>query len=342
MTTRAVHPIEQRSYEILRSLVDTSVRPPYTRAVVERVVHASADLDYAAEIVADEAALALAAERLREGVPVVTDVAMVAAGITARRTVCRVADPEAARLARELGITRSAAGLRLAAEEVGPGAVYVIGCAPTALFELITLAGRAVEEHTPAAPMLGGHVSAAPALAEHGRETPARPGRAVDGHAPTGHVPQGHAGAGHALDGNAHAGRALEGHGGAGHTFDGQTSAGNALDRNARAGNALDGRTRDGNARAGHASAENAQAGRALDVNAPTGHALEGHARTGPTAAGRAQVAPTLVIGLPVGFVGAVESKAALRDSGLPAVTNTSAKGGSAVAAAALNALLYT
>ena len=41
------------------------------------------------------------------------------------------------------------------------------------------------------------------------------------------------------------------------------------------------------------------------------------------------------------GFVGAVEAKAALRDSGLARVTNQSEKGGAAVAAAALNALLY-
>ena len=40
-----------------------------------------------------------------------------------------------------------------------------------------------------------------------------------------------------------------------------------------------------------------------------------------------------MVIGLPVGFVGAAESKQALRESGLPAVSNTSEKGGSAVAA---------
>jgi precorrin-8X/cobalt-precorrin-8 methylmutase len=51
--------------------------------------------------------------------------------------------------------------------------------------------------------------------------------------------------------------------------------------------------------------------------------------------------APALVIGLPVGFVGAVEAKQALRSSGLPALTNRSEKGGAAVAAAALNALLY-
>jgi precorrin-8X/cobalt-precorrin-8 methylmutase len=54
-------------------------------------------------------------------------------------------------------------------------------------------------------------------------------------------------------------------------------------------------------------------------------------------AAGR--FAPALVIGLPVGFVGAAEAKAALRASGLPAVSNVGERGGSAVAAAALNAL---
>jgi len=49
--------------------------------------------------------------------------------------------------------------------------------------------------------------------------------------------------------------------------------------------------------------------------------------------------APALVIGLPVGFVGAAAAKAALRASGLPAVSNVGERGGSAVAAAALNAL---
>jgi precorrin-8X/cobalt-precorrin-8 methylmutase len=44
---------------------------------------------------------------------------------------------------------------------------------------------------------------------------------------------------------------------------------------------------------------------------------------------------------MPVGFVGAVAAKAALRASGLPAVSSTTERGGAAVAAAALNALLY-
>ena len=54
-------------------------------------------------------------------------------------------------------------------------------------------------------------------------------------------------------------------------------------------------------------------------------------------AAGR--FAPALVIGLPVGFVGAAEAKAALRASGLASISNVGERGGSAVAAAALNAL---
>lgn len=185
---RAVHPIERESFEILRSRVDLSHLPPLSRAVVERVVHSSADLDYVSDLVLSEDALQQGWEALRAGAPVVADVQMVAAGITTRDVVCRIREASGTS-----ELTRSAAAIRMAFAEVGPGAVWVVGCAPTALFELV------------------------------------------------------------------------EG---------------------------------------------------AYD--------------------------PALVIGLPVGFVGAAESKAAFRESGLPGVSNVSEKGGSAVAAAALNALLYT
>ncbi|MGH3620157.1 MAG: precorrin-8X methylmutase, partial [Pseudonocardiaceae bacterium] len=52
--SRAAHPIEVESYRILRSQVDTEGLPPGTRAVTERVIHASADTDYAADLVCDE------------------------------------------------------------------------------------------------------------------------------------------------------------------------------------------------------------------------------------------------------------------------------------------------
>jgi precorrin-8X/cobalt-precorrin-8 methylmutase len=189
---RRVHPIETESYRILRGLVDLSHLGPLSRAVAERVVHASADLDYAQSLVLDEKALEGGFEALRRNAPIVTDVGMVAAGITGRRTRCFVSDPRARELSENLGITRSAAGFRLSAEDVGRKAIWIVGNAPTALFELLEL-----------------------------------------------------------------------------------------------------------------------------------------------------NVAPALVVGLPVGFVGAAESKDALVESGLPAIANRGPKGGSAVAAAALNALIY-
>jgi precorrin-8X/cobalt-precorrin-8 methylmutase len=50
---------------------------------------------------------------------------------------------------------------------------------------------------------------------------------------------------------------------------------------------------------------------------------------------------PALVVGIPVGFVGAAESKAALQQQGdaLPHITVVGRRGGSAIAAAAINAL---
>jgi precorrin-8X/cobalt-precorrin-8 methylmutase len=186
-----MHPIEAESFRRLRRLVDTSHLPPRSRAVAERVIHASADTSYLDDLVLDEAALDRGADALRAGAPVITDVTMIAAGISGHPTTCLLNDARVHPLAQRDGSTRAAAALRLAASEAGPGAIYVVGCAPTALFALCDL---------PAAE-------------------------------------------------------------------------------------------------------------------------------------------PSLVIGLPVGFVDAVESKQALRDTGLPAVSNRGPKGGSAVAVAAFNAL---
>jgi precorrin-8X/cobalt-precorrin-8 methylmutase len=184
--TRAIHPIERESYRILRSRIDLSHLPPLSRAVAERVIHAAADLSFGTSLRLDEDALLRGREALRAGAPIYTDARMVAAGITTRAPI--VPAP------REGGLpTRSAAAMRLAAQEAPKGAIWVIGNAPTALQQLI--------------------------------ETPPRD--------------------------------------------------------------------------------------------------------------------PALIVGLPVGFVGAAEAKDALHASPLPAVTNRGERGGSAVAVAAVNALLY-
>lgn len=135
----AVHPIERESYRVMRSLIDLSHLPPLSRAVTERVIHASADLDYAATLVLDEDALRAGRRALLAGAPLVVDARMVAAGITAREAQCPLSGPAVAGLAAREGITRSAAAFRLAAARLGPGAVWAVGNAPTALRELIRL-----------------------------------------------------------------------------------------------------------------------------------------------------------------------------------------------------------
>ena len=133
-----VHPIEAESYRILRSRVDLSELPPFSQAVTERIIHATADFDYITDLICDENALAAGVAALRRGAPVVADVAMVAAGITGYPVICKIADSLSARLARTTGITVSAAAVRLAFGQAGPGAIWLVGCAPTALIEIIS------------------------------------------------------------------------------------------------------------------------------------------------------------------------------------------------------------
>jgi precorrin isomerase len=130
-----IHPIEVESYEILARRIDLSHLPPLSRAVVERVIHASADLDYADSLVLSEEVVAAAVSAVAAGCPIVTDVEMTRAGITGVDARCYLREAVA-----DGTSTRSAAAVRLAAHRHPVGAVMVIGCAPTALFELLALA----------------------------------------------------------------------------------------------------------------------------------------------------------------------------------------------------------
>ncbi|HEY2441798.1 MAG TPA: precorrin-8X methylmutase [Streptosporangiaceae bacterium] len=132
-----VHPGERESYRILRSRIDLSRLPPISRAVTERVICATADFDYATDLVRVEPALAAAVAALASGAPMVADAAMVATGIIERPVICKADDPLTIRLARVTGISRPAAAVRLAFSEVCPGAVWVVGCAQDALAEIM-------------------------------------------------------------------------------------------------------------------------------------------------------------------------------------------------------------
>jgi precorrin-8X/cobalt-precorrin-8 methylmutase len=135
--SRPVHPIERESYRILRERIDVSHLPPLSRAVAERVIHATADLTFGESLVLDEAALERGRAALRAGAAVYCDARMVAVGITSRTPVVTLSDPRVPELARAESITRSAAAMRVAAAEAPPGGVWIVGNAPTALAELV-------------------------------------------------------------------------------------------------------------------------------------------------------------------------------------------------------------
>jgi precorrin-8X/cobalt-precorrin-8 methylmutase len=132
-----VNPEVEESYRILRSRIDLTRLPRYSRDVTERVIYASADFDYLTDLMCDEDALADGVAALAAGAPVIADTAMVAAGITGCPVLSKIGEPLTRRLARTAGISRAAAAVRLAFGEAGPGAVWVVGGGPAALFEIM-------------------------------------------------------------------------------------------------------------------------------------------------------------------------------------------------------------
>ncbi len=114
--------------------------------VVKRIIHTTADFEYARLFCASPGAVALALEAFsRGGRVIVADTNMIVAGINknllescAVQAACLVAEEETRRRAEEEGLTRSMINIRRAAEKF-PGAIYAIGNAPTALYELLRL-----------------------------------------------------------------------------------------------------------------------------------------------------------------------------------------------------------
>ena len=153
-----IHPIETESYRILETRVDLSHLDPGPRAVVERVIHASADPEYATSTVVDVAAVDAGVCALRAGAPVLCDVEMVRSGIRGVATKCFLADAAAM---EQRGETRAALGMRAAAAEHPTGAVVVVGCAPTALDEALDLVAGGVFEPAQVIGMPVGFVGAA-------------------------------------------------------------------------------------------------------------------------------------------------------------------------------------
>ena len=125
--------IERTSMAIItQELADLGIElPPDEAPVIKRVIHTSADFDYAKNLVFTPNAVPLAQEALRwGGMTIITDTNMAKAGVSrvgleklGGQVLCFMADPDIAQRAKDQGSTRAVAAMQKAA--------------PTALFEIV-------------------------------------------------------------------------------------------------------------------------------------------------------------------------------------------------------------
>ena len=136
--------IERTSISIItRELNELGLTPPpETAAVVKRVIHTTADFDYAKNLRFTTGAVQAAVRALQRGAVIVTDTNMALAGISRPglaklgcEAVCYMADPAVAEAAKQAGTTRAVAAMHRAARE-HPGAILAVGNAPTALLTI--------------------------------------------------------------------------------------------------------------------------------------------------------------------------------------------------------------
>ena len=139
--------IEKRSFEIIsRELEERNiVLPKDQELVTKRVIHTSADFDYAETMTYSEHAVEIAKELIRNGADIVTDTNMALAGINKKVLAryggtahCFMTDEEVAKEAKERKVTRATVSMEKAAAIEKP-VIFAIGNAPTALISLYEL-----------------------------------------------------------------------------------------------------------------------------------------------------------------------------------------------------------
>ena len=140
--------IEKRSFAIItEELAEKGIVIPEEEApVTKRVIHTSADFEYAETMTYSEQAIAVMQDLIRQGADIVTDTNMAKSGISKGTLAkfggevhCFMADPDVAAEAKERGITRASVSMEKAArisKETGKPIIFAIGNAPTALISL--------------------------------------------------------------------------------------------------------------------------------------------------------------------------------------------------------------
>lgn len=130
------------SEELSRQKIELA---PENAAVVRRVIHTTADFEYAHTLRFTQNAVQYGIDALKRGSAIVTDTNMALAGISkpslaalGAAAQCFMADSQVAATAKQQGTTRAVASMQRAAQ-VCPNAIFAVGNAPTALLALCDL-----------------------------------------------------------------------------------------------------------------------------------------------------------------------------------------------------------
>jgi precorrin-8X/cobalt-precorrin-8 methylmutase len=141
-STKQGYEIAEKSREIVKSLINNKTKDLSSeeREIVERIVHSTADPDYAEITKLSKNFVNESLKAINEQKDILTDINMVKTGINKYpgKVNCYIKDERAVKIAKKEGITRAAAAIMVAVEDGFEGLV-VIGNAPTALLEVLDL-----------------------------------------------------------------------------------------------------------------------------------------------------------------------------------------------------------
>ncbi|MGL4403682.1 MAG: precorrin-8X methylmutase [Fusobacteriaceae bacterium] len=136
--------IEKRSFEIISEELGDKINhlPESITTVIKRVIHTTADFEYADLLKFSSGAVEKGMEALENGYDIYCDTQMIANGLSKKslekygiRAYSLVSDSEVMKIAKERGVTRSIVGMEKGSESPNTK-IFLIGNAPTALFRL--------------------------------------------------------------------------------------------------------------------------------------------------------------------------------------------------------------
>ncbi len=136
--------IERRSFELIEAELPYPLDPQLA-PIIKRVIHTTADFDYASSLCFSDNVIAYAMNALKSGAVIITDTNMAKSGINKAALSklggsvhCFMADEDIAQAAKQNGTTRAAASMDKASKLNG-NLIFAVGNAPTALVRLCEL-----------------------------------------------------------------------------------------------------------------------------------------------------------------------------------------------------------